>query len=127
MRPETHITHTSSSRPTGGIFISAIFPGEIRAELTTVNKPTVINYESTSCKHPTFPAVKHGDAPVNKISTVLSKISPLTTHYSRLIIALAHCRIAALFDCQFVERQRLRRDILSPFCRWQGFCNYLCG
>ena len=84
MRPKTHITHISSSRPTGGFFISPTLLEKTRAELTKVNNPLVNYYGSTNCKHPIFPAVKPGDFPVNKNSIVLAKISPLKSHNSQL-------------------------------------------
>lgn len=105
MKPRTHITHTLSSRPTGGFFISAIFLEKTRPELTIVNKPTVINYESTNCKHPIFPAVKSAPTKVNKISPVSTRISPLTPDDSRLITLLTYCHIHLLTSCQFVEQQ----------------------
>lgn len=84
MKPKTHIARTSSSRPSGGFFIPAIFPGEIRAELTEVNKPVLNSSNTINYNGVIFPAVKHGDAPVNKINTVLAKISPLKSHNSQL-------------------------------------------
>ncbi|MBW7914046.1 MAG: hypothetical protein H3C54_10215 [Taibaiella sp.] len=103
MKPKTHITPTSSSRPTGGIFISAVFPGEIRAELTIVNKQVLISSNTINYNGMISATAEPGNTIVNKIGTFLAKISQLKTQDLHPITALADYRIAALTNCHIIK------------------------
>lgn len=81
---KTHIAHISSSRPTGGIFISTIFPEKTRAGLTKVNKPAVMNFKSTPYKTAILLSVKPAEIIVNKMSLISTKNLRLTTYHLRL-------------------------------------------
>lgn len=100
---KTYITRTSSSRPTGGIFISAIFPEKTCAELTTVNKPLVRSYKSIDCKHAIFPTVKPGVDRVNNFSRLTTHDLRLTTNNLNISPTLWQKTLSILFPVGMVN------------------------